>query len=83
MPNNFMKKIFEFFYALFGDKRISLDQSTMFDRQVAPAISTMGIDVQNASNKNDIKVMVMQKLAALSVPIEYSDRYFKYIQEGI
>ncbi len=83
LPNNFMKKIMEFFHSIFGDKRISLDQSTMFDRQVVAAIGTMGIDIQNVPNKNDIKVMVMQKLAALGVPLEYSDRYFKYIQGGI
>ncbi|MEI6711708.1 MAG: hypothetical protein WCK88_06040 [bacterium] len=65
MPNNFVKKILEFFYTLFGDSRISMDQSTMFERQVAPAIESLGISIQNLPNKNDIKVLVMQKLSGL------------------
>lgn len=60
-----------------------MDQSTMFERQVTPAIESLGISLQTLPNKNDIKVMVMQKLATLGVPLEYSDRYFKYIQGSI
>jgi len=83
IPNNFMKKILEFFYTIFGDSRISFDQSTMFDREVAPAIESLGITLDGLQNKNDIKVMVMNKLWALGVPVEYSDRYFRFINSSL
>ncbi|MFA6080609.1 MAG: hypothetical protein WC753_03995 [Candidatus Gracilibacteria bacterium] len=84
-PDGIFKKFFEWFHNIFGDNRISFDQSNMFDRKVLPAIEALGINIKSESpnDRKDTKVSVMQKLAELGVPLEDSDKYFQFIHGDI